>query len=132
MFRVMQRTANQSLYCLLPFRNINSTRFYIVLRRFKKQVLVTYIRKIAKVRLLGRAKMVQITNFCLIDVLFYSRLYLGLRALARRSPWPTSSSNYRSKPSSSPTIRRWLPSSTASLRSSSRRMRWSIMSATMK
>lgn len=47
MFRVMQRTAKQSLYRL-----------------------VTFIHKIVKVRLLGRAKMVQITNFCLIDVLF--------------------------------------------------------------
>ena len=38
--------------------------------------------------------------------------------------------NYRSRPSSLLTIRRWRDSSTASSRSSSRRTRWSILSPT--
>ena len=40
MFRVMQRTEKQSLYRLVTFRNTNSTRFYIVLQCFEKQILV--------------------------------------------------------------------------------------------
>ena len=70
MFRVMQRTAKQSLYRLVTFRNTNSTRFYIVLRCFEKQVLVTFIRNIAKVRIYARAKWRQITNFGHILELF--------------------------------------------------------------
>ena len=52
--------------------------------------------------------------------------------MARPSPWPTWSSNYRNQPSLSPTTKPSPPSSTASLRSSSRRTRWSILFPTMK
>ena len=48
--------------------------YYLVLRRLKKWVLVTFIRKIEKVRLLGRTNFLAFTNFCLIDELFYYEL----------------------------------------------------------
>ena len=38
------------LYFLVTFRDTVSARYYLVLRRLKKWVLVTFIRKIAKVR----------------------------------------------------------------------------------
>ena len=61
---------------LVTFRNANSARFYLVLRSFEKHVLVTWIRKIKKVCLLGRAKLLRFTNFCLNTQTFYYG-YLG-------------------------------------------------------
>ena len=62
------------LYFLVTFRDAVSARYYLVLRRLKKWVLVTFIRKIEKVRLLGRTNFLGFTNFCLIDELFYYEL----------------------------------------------------------
>ena len=62
------------LYFLVTFRDAVSARYYLVLRRLKKWVLVTFIRKIEKVRLLGRTNFLAFTNFCLIDELFYYEL----------------------------------------------------------
>lgn len=62
------------LYFLVTFRDTVSARYYLVLRRLKKWVLVTFIRKIEKVRLLGRTNFLAFTNFCLIDELFYYEL----------------------------------------------------------
>ena len=62
------------LYFLVTFRNAVSARYYLVLRRLKKWVLVTFIRKNAKVRIYARTKNANFTNFGHIHELFHYEL----------------------------------------------------------
>lgn len=55
---------------LVTFGITNFTRFYLVLQCQENSVLVTFIRKMAKVRLYARQKSLLFTNFGHIDVLF--------------------------------------------------------------